>query len=115
MITDLQPLHNTTKYCKYADDLTAVIPGSLTSHDNEEIENVKLWAIHNKLLISTSKSEDIVVCRRGNRRIVDQHAVFSGIQQVAELEFLAVWFNCKLSIPNYVTRALATVNQRFYL
>jgi hypothetical protein len=53
IIADLQPLHDTTKFCKYADDLTFVIPGSLTSHGNEEIENVKLRAIHNKLLVNT--------------------------------------------------------------
>jgi hypothetical protein len=28
LTADLQPLHNTTKFCKYADDLTVVIPGS---------------------------------------------------------------------------------------
>jgi uncharacterized cupin superfamily protein len=45
MLADLQPLHNTTKFCKHADDLTVIISGSLTLHDNEEIENVKVWAI----------------------------------------------------------------------
>jgi hypothetical protein len=61
MIGDLQPLHNTTEFCKYADDLTVVIPGSLSSHGNDEIDNVKLWAIHNELLIHTSKSKEIVL------------------------------------------------------
>jgi hypothetical protein len=106
MIADLQPLHNTTKFCKYADDLTVVIPGSLTSHDNEEIGNVNLWAIHNKLLINTSKSKEIVLCRQGNRRSVDQPAVVSGIQQVAEVKLLGIWFNRKLSFSNYVNRVL---------
>jgi Reverse transcriptase (RNA-dependent DNA polymerase) len=59
MIADLQPLNNTTKFGKYADDFTVVIPGSLTSHGNEKIENVKLWAIHNKFIVNTSKSEEI--------------------------------------------------------
>jgi Reverse transcriptase (RNA-dependent DNA polymerase) len=61
MIADLQPLHNSTKFCKYADDLTVVTPGSLTLHGNEEIESLKLWTIHNQLLIKTSKSEEVVL------------------------------------------------------
>jgi hypothetical protein len=61
MIADLQPVHNTTKFFKYADDTTVLIPGSFTSHGNEETENVKLWAIHNKLLINISKSKEIVL------------------------------------------------------
>jgi hypothetical protein len=107
MTADLQPLHNTAKFCKYLDDLTVVIPGSLTSHGNEEIENVKLQAIHNKLLINTSKSKEIVLCRQGFRRIVDQPADVRGIQQLAEVELLGVWFNRKLSFSNYGNRVLA--------
>jgi Reverse transcriptase (RNA-dependent DNA polymerase) len=113
MIADLQPLHNTIKFCKYADDLTVVIPGSLTSHGNKEIENEKLWAIHNKLIINTSKSKEIVLCRQGNRRIVDQPVVVSDIQQVAEVKLLGVWLNRKLSFYNYVNCVLTMVNQRF--
>ena len=63
MIADLQPSHKTTKLCKYADDLTVVIPGSLFFHGNDEIENIKLWAIQNKLFINTAKSKEIVLRR----------------------------------------------------
>jgi hypothetical protein len=55
------------------------------------------------------------LCRQGNRRIVDQPAVVSGMQQVVIVKLLGVWFNRKLSFSNYVNRVLATVNQRFYL
>jgi hypothetical protein len=78
MIADIQPLHNTTtKFCNYADAITGVISivHSLRSHSNEKTEKVKLWAIHNKLLINTSKSKEIVLCRQGNSRAVDQSAV----------------------------------------
>jgi hypothetical protein len=69
MIADLQPLHNNTKLSKYADDLTAVTSSSLTSHGNEEIEHVKLWALNNKLLLNTSKSKEM--CGQGNSGTVD--------------------------------------------
>jgi hypothetical protein len=55
---------------------------------NGEIENVKQWAKHNKFLINTSKSEEIVLHRQTNSRIVDQPCIVCGIQQVAEVKLL---------------------------
>lgn len=115
MIADLQPSHKTTKLCKYADDLTVVIPGSLSFHGNDEIENIKLWAIQNKLFINTAKSKEIVLRRPRSLRNANQPAVLCNIEQVNEVKLLGVWFNHHLSFSVHVDRILAVVNQRFYL
>jgi hypothetical protein len=54
------------------------------------------------------------VYKQVNRRIVDQPAVVSGIQQFAEVKILGVWFNHKLFFK-FFNRLLAMVSQRFFL
>jgi hypothetical protein len=88
---------------------------SLFARYNEELQYVNLWAIRNKLHVNTLNSKEIGLHRQGNRCIVDQPAVVCGIQQVAEVKLLGVWFNHKLYFSSHVNRVLATVNQRFHL
>ena len=70
MITDPQPVRKTTKFTKFADDLTIVIPGSLVLNGVVELGNILDWAKQNKLTINMSKSKEIVLCKSRSRRLV---------------------------------------------
>ena len=86
MITDPQPVRKTTKFTKFADDLTIVIPGSLVLNGVVELGNILDWAKQNKLTINMSKSKEIVLCKSRSRRLVSPPAVICNIEQVQEVK-----------------------------
>ena len=54
-IADLQPKHTDTVYCKFADDLTALIRED--SRATDEIKHILEWARINKLTINIKKNQ----------------------------------------------------------
>jgi len=61
LIVDLNPSQPTIVYGKYADDLSCVIPASVSEMADREMGHIKRWADDNKLKINLSKTKEIVI------------------------------------------------------
>lgn len=116
MIADLQPIHKTTKLCKYADDLTALIPGTALGllHASEEMENIWLWAKRNRLTINSSKSKEIILHKNRCKSFVLPSAICN-IEQLNKVKLLGVWFTNHMTFSVHVDHVLSTISQRMYL
>ena len=111
-IADLQPKHIDTVYCKFADDLTALIRED--SRATDEIKHILESARINKLTINIKKTKEIVLRRARSRRFVIPPPV-NGIEQVESVKLLGVTFNSRFSFTPHIDFIAATCSQRFYL
>ena len=61
---DLHPKHPNNKNCKFADDITLVVPAGNYHTVVQELEHVCSWAEDNNLKLNKSKSKEIVIHRK---------------------------------------------------
>ncbi len=113
MISDLLPKFVTTAYCKFAYDLTVLIPGNCSSSTCDEIDHLILWASTNKLSINFKKTKEIVICRPG--RGVNLPSCIKDIEQVKDVKLLGVHFSSHLTFGIHINSIISSVNQRLYL
>jgi hypothetical protein len=89
MILDLQPVHKTTKFSKFADELNIFIPGSLVLNGVVELINILEWA-HNGInsLLTCLHRKEFFCANLGVN--VSPPAVICNIEQVKELKLRRV-------------------------
>ena len=54
-MSDLKPCSNATTFCKFADDLTALVRNDAEAE--QEMAHIMKWSDHNKLLINLKKNQ----------------------------------------------------------
>ena len=60
MESDLKTLSSHNLFCNHADDTNLLVPGNSAVGINEEFINIKNWASATKMIISLSKTKEIV-------------------------------------------------------
>jgi hypothetical protein len=61
-ISDLKPCSNATTFCKFADDLTALVRNDAEAE--QEMAHIMKWSDHNKLLINLKKPKKSLFAER---------------------------------------------------
>jgi hypothetical protein len=90
--SDLKPLSSANILLKYADDTNLLVPENADISLPLEFENVKAWALLNKMIINFSKTREIVFHRPSPHQ--DLHpSVIDSIEQVNEVKLLGVVIN----------------------
>jgi Reverse transcriptase (RNA-dependent DNA polymerase) len=99
--SNLQPLSSINVLLKYADDTSLLVPEITDLSISQEFENIKKWAIDNKMLINSRKTKDIVF-RRPNPYQVLQVNPVDDIEQVREAKVVGVILNHKFHFDSHV-------------
>jgi len=105
-------VHN--KLMKYADDTNLLVPETSNCTLSKEFERIKDWALANKMVINTSKTEELVFYRPHPSRSHMPLAV-DNIEQVKIARLLGVIFSGNLNFDEHVTYVLSICSQRLYL
>ena len=63
MESDLHPKSSDNKLMKYADDTNLLVPENTSCTLSEEFEHIKDWATANKMIITMSKTKELVFYR----------------------------------------------------
>jgi hypothetical protein len=89
---DLKPLSSANTFPKYADDANLLVPDNADISLPLELENVKAWALLNKMITDFSKTTQIVFHRPGPHQNLHP-SVIDYIKQVNEVKLLGVVIN----------------------
>lgn len=114
-IAALCTLCDDNQLCKYADDLSVLNPETATIGLHEEFDNIKQWAIINKLNINVSKTKEIIFRRPGIERSLDHCLPLPGIEQLSSVKLLGIILQANLSFSSHVNYILSIINQRYFL
>jgi len=115
MIDDLQPSHPDIVYSKYADDLSSVIPASISDQAYREIAHIQTWAEVNKLKINISKTKEMIISRSARQSKLIQPPLIPGLERIHSVKLLGVTFSENLSFSEHIDHVLSSVSQRYYL
>ena len=113
-IIDLQPLGTTNHICKYADDLSLLVPEKCVIDISEELENVLKWADENKLRINLAKTKELVF-HRPNVRNYLAPSELPGLERILCDNLLGVWLQHDLGMRKHIDYVLHICNHRTYL
>jgi len=92
MESDLHPKSTGNKLMKYADDTNLLVPETSNCTLSEEFENMKDWALANKMVINISKTKELVFYRPQPSRFHMPLTVDNNIEQVKIARLLGVIF-----------------------
>jgi len=107
---ELQSKYNHNKYFKYADDAYLVVPSSNGHTLRDETEHHISWAHSCNLKINATKTQEMVVCRRG----VLEPPLTAGINRVNNMKILGVFVDNKLSFNLHIEHNITACHQSFY-
>ena len=92
MVSDLHTVCGCNDLCKYADDLTLIVPEDSDVGLEVEYSAIKEWAALNKLTINSAKTKEIVFHRpRPSKSILPP--TLSGIERVTVAKLLGIHVN----------------------
>lgn len=114
MISDLSTISDINKLFKYADDATLLAPENTDIDLAIDFEQIKLWAIDNKMTINMDKTKEIVFHRPSPKGFLKPLPIV-GIAQVLESKLLGVIFNDVLKFDSHVKFIMGQCSQRSYL
>jgi hypothetical protein len=114
MESDLRTLSRRNVLCKYADDTNLLVSSSSDIDLVDEFDNIKEWALENKMIINLQKTVEIVF-HRPNPKLFVYPAPIEGIEQVFEARLLGMFVHETLSFSNHASYVLKLCSQRMYL
>ena len=111
--SDLRAKTPGNKVLKYADDSYLLVPSCNSNSIPDELMQIGAWADSNNLKLNNSKSQELVVCKKGT-----DHKSWPpptpGIQRVQALEVLGVFMQSDLSFSAHIKSAVTKGNQCLY-
>ena len=112
MISDLQSHSADNELFKYADDVTVLSAEHSGTELVEEFDNIKCWAMVNKMSINLLKTKEIVF--RRPHAMLDL-PLLPDIERVTTARLLGVYFTDVMSVVPHLSHILTQCSQRFYL
>ena len=106
-------IHN--KIDKYADDTTLLVPQHSDISIETEFAHVQEWSQNNKLVINTSKSEEIIFWRSKKASSKYNLPLLNNIQRVNPVVLLGVTLESNLGWSIHINNILSQAMERFYL
>jgi len=100
--------------CKLADDTSLLVPSNSDVSLADEFNNVKKWALENRMITNMQKTKEIVFHRPSPRKFVYLVPVDS-IEQVPSAKLLGVILHECLRFDEHVRYITAICAQRMYL
>jgi hypothetical protein len=76
---------------KYADDTTLLVPENTDIPLSQEFDNIKTWALQNKMIINFNKTKELVFYRPNPHHSVHPLPV-DVIERIPEAKVLGVFF-----------------------
>jgi len=113
-MSDLKTLCDLNKLCLYADDTSLLIPQSTNVSIADELENIKLWAFINKLIINWLKTKQMVL-RRPNLNASLLPPPLPDIELVHCIKLLGVYVSCVFNQEAHVNFITLAASQLLYL
>ena len=114
MISDLKPVTDQNDMCKYADDLTLIVPENSDVSIEIEFQTIQQWAAANKLMINLSKTKEIVFHRPKPAKPI-LPPLLNSIERVSVTKLLGILVNDTLSFNPHVHNLLSVCSQRLFL
>jgi hypothetical protein len=114
MVSDLKPISRSNDLCKYADDLSLLVPENSETSIDAEFRAIREWAVTNKLIINFGKTKEIIFHRPRATRLLSPPAL-SGIERVTFAKILGIYVNDSLTFSNHVDQLLSVCSQRMFL
>ena len=117
-INDLPACSNELEFTLFADDTSIFFEHSdldvLTSHLNDQLNNVSTWLKANKLLISVKKTKRLVIFRPRQKTLPITRQIILGnnvLEQVENTKFLGVYIDQHLDWKTHVNFIAAKISK----
>ena len=101
---------------KFADDTNLIIPAEFVHTCNEEIQNVKLWAIKNNLTLNETKTKEIVFRNPRTRFNLNMMPLQTPMlnNRKSVFKILGVTFTDTFSMNDRINNILSSCSQALY-
>ena len=107
----MQALTPGNRLCKYADDTYLILPPANTNTRLDELSNIESWTQANNMLLSRSKSAEIIFTNRRCRQQVDEPPPLTDITRVSSIKILGVTISNRLSLSQHVQNVVMSCAQ----
>lgn len=114
MISDLTPSCDDNEICKYADDVTLLVPELSGCDLATEFTAIQQWSLVNALTINIGKTKELVFRRPNMKHDISPDPI-AGILQVSEAKLLGVIFTCNLKFSAHVTSIVSASAKNMFL
>jgi hypothetical protein len=95
-----------TKVMAFADDLAILTYGETTSeteaYTNSDLAKIEIWVKQNKMHFNELKSKTKLIARKGNREEINIYLNNMRLEQVQEMKYLGIYFDCRLNFHKHV-------------
>lgn len=113
--SDLTPIFEENNFNKYADDVYLVVSSKNSEKIPQELKNIERWAADNNLTLNSSKTREMVVHKTGvknwDKNLPEK---LDGIERVASMKILGVYFDETLSFKEHLHRVLGGAASSMY-
>ncbi|TKS65503.1 RNA-directed DNA polymerase from mobile element jockey [Collichthys lucidus] len=115
---DCRPAHGSNSIIKFADDTTVI--GLITNNDEtayrEEVQHLTTWCADNNLLLNTSKTKELIVDFRKERRSTHDPIHMNGmaVERVSSFKFLGTHISEDLSWTTNTSSLVKKAHQRLF-
>jgi len=108
------PMNAMNVLAKYADDTNLLVPSDSHLDLSTEFDNIKQWAMENRMVVNILKTKEVVF-RRPNPRLDVCPVALVGVEQVVSAKLLGIVISQTLRFDIYVNGILKLCSQRIYL
>jgi hypothetical protein len=112
--SDLTPMSVVNILLKYADDTTLLVPENTDIPLSQEFDNIKTWALQNKMIINFNKTKELVFYRPNPHHSVHPLPV-DVIERIPEAKVLGVFLNGNFHFESHLQFLMRQCSQRLYL
>src|SRR6218665_3834119 len=113
--SDLHPKHKQNAMTKFADDTYLLFGSRSVGTDTDEFDNIRNWAAANNMLIHPSKTKELVVYRRRNRRFPELASpLIAGAERSPPSVSSEFSSTLKLTMTEHITAILSTCSSSTY-
>ncbi|KAM7003411.1 uncharacterized protein LKV04_004454 [Tautogolabrus adspersus] len=115
---DCRPVHESNTIIKFADDTTVI--GLISNNDEtayrEEVQHLAAWCADNNLLLNTSKTKELIVDFRKERRDTHNPIHINGmaVERVSSFKFLGTHITEDLSWSTNTASLVKKAHQRLF-
>jgi len=109
--SDLHPVHDRNRICKFADDTYLIAPGINTDTCEDEIQHLQTWAADNNLKLNEDKTKEIVIMASRKQAPPPPRP---DVERVSRLRVLSVIMNDRLTAADHVTMLLSSSSSLMY-
>ena len=111
---DFHPLHQDTRPFMYADDSYLIITSANSKQVRDEIDHIAIWAEANNLKLNKTKTQELIVRKRGCRNAPVVPDPLEGVTRVETLKVLGVLLQGDLTFQEHVKHISSQCAQTIY-